>query len=387
MSMPCQFAICGAGPVGLACAALLAEYGVAPHAIALIDGKPQDMAARDPRSIALSHASRMLLERLGAWPIEATPIHQIHISRAGRFGRTLIDRGERGLDALGYVTRYGAIVAALTAVCERRGIAMMRPVRVTGSQEHGEHVRLTLEDAASAAAALDAGIVIQAEGGVFGEQAVKTVTRDYGQTALVAQVAAAAPAGFRAYERFTDDGPLALLPQEDGLPADGGSRYALVWCTAPDKAQRLRTLDDRTFLAELQTAFGNRLGAFRAVGPRAAFPLGLNAGTAAQGRTVAIGNAAQTLHPVAGQGLNLGLRDAQELARLLAREATPAALAGFAASRQGDRDFTVRMTDTMARAFVGARPLQPLLGAALGLLDTATPVKQAFADLMIWGRR
>jgi 2-octaprenyl-6-methoxyphenol hydroxylase len=146
-------------------------------------------------------------------------------------------------------------------------------------------------------------------------------------------------------------------------------------------------LDDAAFLAQLGEAFGTRLGTFTAASPRVAFPLGLNAEARATARTVAIGNAAQTLHPVAGQGLNLGLRDAAVLARQLARGATPGAVDGFMNERAQDRRLTISLTDTMARAFTGGGPLQPLLGLSLAALDVVKPARLLLADLMMFGRR
>ena len=372
-------AICGAGPVGMALAALLARRGTAPTRIALIDAKPVEQAVNDPRSIAISHGSRVLLEQAGAWPVAATPIHEIHISRRGHFGRSLMDRREHQLDALGYVARYGDLVRALAASCGRTGIAEFRPARVTAAQEQDEQVVLTLEDGG----ALTARVVVQAEGGVFGEQAERSRVRDYGQTAVIARVSAARPVAHRAYERFTEEGPLALLPQE----GSDGHQYALVWCMAPDRAAQVAALDDSAFLSALGEAFGNRLGAFTGTGKRVAFPLGLNAGTHAGARIAAIGNAAQTLHPVAGQGLNLGLRDAAVLARLLARDAGPQAVSKFAEERRADREAIISATDTMARAFAGRGPVQALLGFSLGVLDAASPARMLLAELMMFGRR
>jgi 2-octaprenyl-6-methoxyphenol hydroxylase len=175
---------------------------------------------------------------------------------------------------------------------------------------------------------------------------------------------------------------LALLPQDNG--------YAMVWCMRPATASQLGALSDTDFLARLEHAFGTRLGRFTAITPRAAYPLGLNAHAAASARTVAIGNAAQTLHPVAGQGLNLGLRDAVILARLLAKELSPAALQHFAASRQSDRGLTIRLTDTMARVFASASdgaPSQTMLGLSLGLIDAFKPAKRLLAEQMMFGQR
>ena len=379
MEQTYDVAIFGAGPVGMALAALLAKRGHPGARIALIDAKPLAMAAADPRSIALSYGSRLMFEEIGAWPVPATAIHQIHVSRRGQFGRSMIDRVDEDVPALGYVTRYGELVTALAAACERAGIDVMRPARVSGHLEHADGINLKLDDGRD----LEAALAVQAEGGVFGEQDTKTVTRDYQQTAVIARVAASAPIAHRAYERFTEEGPLALLPQDgaDGL------HYALVWCVRPETAEALLALDDCAFLARLGDAFGTRIGRFTHTGARASYKLGLNADARATARTVAIGNAAQTLHPVAGQGLNLGLRDAAVLARLLAAGATPGQLSAFAAARQADRRITVGLTDTMARIFTGQGPAQALLGLSLGLLDTVGPARSLLAELMMFGRR
>ncbi len=370
-----DIAICGAGPVGMALAALLVRRGHAAHKIALIDARTLAQAGNDPRSIALSHGSRQILEEIGAWPIEATAIHQIHVSRRGRFGRSMIERGDHQLPALGYVARYGTLVTALGTVCQQLGVTELRPARVLGSTEHDRGVTLQLE----AQAPLETGLLVQAEGGLFGAQREGAVRRDYGQSAIIAQVKSSAMIAHRAYERFTDEGPLALLPQ--------GDEYSLVWCVRPDTAQRLLALDDGAFLLELGTAFGERVGRFVHTSKRVAYPLGLNAGASFTRRSAAIGNAAQTLHPVAGQGLNLGLRDAAVLARLLAGRATPQQLQQFIQLRSSDRQLTVRLTDTMARIFAGNTPGQALLGLSLGLIDSLPPARKTLAELMMYGRR
>lgn len=196
---------------------------------------------------------------------------------------------------------------------------------------------------------------------------------------------ASAPIAHRAFERFTEQGPLALLPQ--------GDAYSLVWCVRPDTAAALLALTDDAFLAQLGSAFGARVGNFTHIGARQAYPLGLCVDGADTGsaRSVAIGNAAQTLHPVAGQGLNLGLRDAFGLARALTRGANPSVnpsmLVQFRALRQNDRAQTVRMTDALARMFANDAPTQTLLGAALSLVDIIKPARHLLAELMMFGRR
>ena len=372
-------AICGAGPVGLALAAFLARRGVPGPRIVLIDGKSLGQAISDPRSIALSWGSVQLLDDVGAWPLPATAIHQIHVSRRGQLGRSLMDRTEHDLPALGYVTRYGAVVDALARRCEAAGVAVLRPARVQALQEAADGALLTLDDGRT----VRAHVAVQAEGGVFGLQDHRARSRDYEQTAVIARVTSDLPIPHRAFERFTDEGPLALLP-EDG---PDGHQYALVWCVRPARAAAVLDLDDASFLKQLTDTFGARLGTFTKVSPRVAFPLGLNAEARATARTVAIGNAPQTLHPVAGQGLNLGLRDAAVLARQLARGADSAAIGRFLEERTQDRRVTIGLTDTMARAFTGDGPLQPLLGLGLAALDLARPARMLLADLMMFGRR
>ncbi|MBV8665345.1 MAG: FAD-dependent monooxygenase [Burkholderiaceae bacterium] len=382
-----DIAICGAGPVGLTLALLLTKHGMAAGRIALVDGKTVEQAAKDPRSIALSYGSRQILEAVGAWSLltaaaaAATAIEEIHVSRRGHFGRTLIDRREFDLPALGYVTRYGALVNALAARAAGEGIAVLRPLQVNALDESETGVTLTCADGTVVHATLAA----QAEGGIYPEQAGKSVQRDYDQTAVVAQVWADKAIAHRAYERFTEQGPLALLPQDDG--------YALVWCVRPARAAELLALADDAFLEALGAAFGTRLGRFTRITPRAAFPLGLNteaSNTESVKCSVAIGNAAQTLHPVAGQGLNLGLRDAMVLARLLAEDNSPAALQRFVAGRRTDRSLTIRLTDVMARVFAAAPEgalSQTLLGASLGLIDVLRPAKKMLAEHMMFGQR
>jgi 2-octaprenyl-6-methoxyphenol hydroxylase len=373
-------AICGAGPVGMALAALMVRRGVDGKRIALVDAKSLGQAISDPRSIALAWGSRLLLEELGAWPLPATPIHQIHVSRRGRLGRSMMDRAEHKLEALGYVARYGDVVDALARACERAGVTVFRPARVAAADEQDDAVMLTLDDGR----VLRALVAVQAEGGVFGQQQDRAVKRDYGQTGVIARVSASHPIPHRAFERFTEEGPLALLPQ-DG--ADG-HQYALVWCVAPERAAQLMELDDEHFLAQLGDAFGSRLGRFTSVSQRVSYPLGLNADPRATARTVAVGNAAQTLHPVAGQGLNLGLRDAAVLARVLATEGIgPHAVGRFVDERRNDRRLTISLTDAMARLFTDTGPLQSLFGLSLAVLDTVTPARMLLAELMMFGHR
>ena len=377
--------ICGGGPVGQSVAGLLARRQRPAARIAVIDMKTPEQAAADPRTIALSYGSRQILEELGAWDdigCSATAIEQIHVSRRGHFGRTLLDRKDYDLPALGYVARYGEVNRALATAIAPLGLTLMRPAEAQDISEEDEHVAVTLKDGQ----VLRAALVIQAEGGVFGEQQQKTLQRDYQQLGVIAHVHADQPVAHRAFERFTDEGPLALLPQDDG--------YALVWCVRPATGEQLLALDDTAFLAALQRTFGERLGRFTRISPRHAFPLGLNARPGQGRRVVAIGNAAQTLHPVAGQGLNLGLRDAARLAQTLTPwlahpQGNPgAALTEFAQARHIDRFITAGLTDLMPRAFAtGLASVEHACGLALLGMDLASPLRAPLAQHLLQGFR
>ncbi|RKE34353.1 2-octaprenyl-6-methoxyphenol hydroxylase [Paraburkholderia sp. BL23I1N1] len=385
--------IVGAGPVGLALAGWLARRS-ATHAlkIALIDAREPEDSIADPRAIAVSQGSRMILEPL-RWPADATAIQRIHVSQRGHFGRTLIDHSEHGLPALGYVLRYGAIVHGLAEAVHATSVHWFRSTSAAAPTQDLDGVTLPIETA-GVERQLRTRILVNAEGGLFGDQ--KTAgragsgasgdSRDYGQTALVGTVSVSAPQPHVAWERFTSQGPIALLP----MGGVRGANYALVWCCAPEEAARRAQLPDDEFLRELGAAFGSRMGSFTQIKGRASFPLGLNTvDTLVKGHIVAIGNAAQTLHPVAGQGLNLGLRDAHALADALSTEGpTPLALATFAQRRALDRRLTIGATDTLARLFtVDFPPLAALRGLALTALEFVPPVKTALARQMMFGQR
>ncbi|WP_295493938.1 UbiH/UbiF/VisC/COQ6 family ubiquinone biosynthesis hydroxylase [uncultured Ralstonia sp.] len=398
-------AIVGAGPVGLALANWLLRD--TDWRIALFDARDAEAAARDPRALALSHGSRVLLQEIGGWPARATPITHIHVSQRGHFGQAHIRCEDYDIPALGHVVQYGdlsaALNAALAAQMQRypnrltrydhtpvdrveqlpRADGTVAPARVRALQGERHEGRHPL--------AVETEVVIQAEGGLFDDARKQAGglsharRRDYGQTAIVAHVRCAAPLDGWAWERFTPEGPLALLPQDDAQSAG----YALVWCCAPDEARRRAGLPDDAFLAELGTAFGDRMGRFTQVSPRHTFALGLHAQRVPVDRRVAaIGNAAQTIHPVAGQGFNLGLRDAFEMARALRDAVTPAALARFARERTFDRAVTIGLTDLLPRAFaVPGRPFGHLRGAALTLLECLPPLKHGLARQMMFGQR
>lgn len=372
-------AIVGAGPVGMSLALALADGG---RSVLLLDSRPPAAWSGDPRALALSHGSRQLLERLGAWNAEAaTPIESIHVSQRGGFGRTLIEAGEHGIAALGYVMRYRDLAATLDAHCA--GLPRQHECTVGNIVSSSDGAEISLACADGKPRRVVAQLVVHAEGSPTSDSDVRVT--DYRQHAVVAEVLPQPAHGNRAWERFTATGPLALLPLGEG--------YSLVFTVPADKAAALLQFDDCRFLAELRAQFGNRMD-FVASGPRAGFPLALRVRKhLVAARQVWIGNAAQSLHPVSGQGFNLGLRDAWELATVLLGQRSGDAgdvltLAAYARGRRLDRYGSIAFTDGIVRVFSNAlAPLRVARGAGLLALDVLPPLRHFVAKRMIWGAR
>jgi 2-octaprenyl-6-methoxyphenol hydroxylase len=370
-------AVIGAGPVGATLAALA---GVPGLDVAVYEARPGPSG--EERILALSESSRGILEEARAWPEPAAAIASIHISQKGGPGRTLLEAREQSLPALGYTVSYAALENALAARLREASIpvaygAVCREIHVesdhaTVLMASGEEVR--------------ARLLVLADGGANATKipGIAFSEKDYDQHAVIGLVATDRPHGGRAYERFTPQGPVALLPVAD--------RYAFVWSAAPQEAQRLLALDDAQFLAGLQEHFGDRAGRFTRVERRAAFPLKLRTVNVPVAlRTAIVGNAAQALHPIAGQGLNLGLRDAQSLAAVIAstpreRVGDAAMLDAYRASRRRDAGRGVAFTDFLVSAFADGRRLPTWgRGLALGALDLFPPARRALASRMIYG--
>ena len=377
--------IVGAGPVGLALALALKD---ADLDIALVDARDAAATASDPRVLALAHGSRLTLERLGVWAdLETTPIDSIHISQQGGFGRTLLEARDHGIESLGHVTSAGMLAAALRRGVERAGMTIIDHTRVGACVADGDLLSVDLHacDGSAAERTEVTRLLACAEGGLDTGDA-RVVQHDYHQTALIATVRVEGGHAGRAFERFTPDGPIALLPH--------GDAYALVHVTSSDRAEALVLLDDADYLQTLQAHLGTRVRLTGVTG-RLRYPLMLRYRrdpVDTRARTVWLGNAAQTLHPVAGQGFNLALRDVHALAAtLLDHPGDPGSastLSAYARARRTDRAATIGFTDTLIKAFSNdVAPLRHVRGAGLFALDLLPPLSGFIARRMMFGAR
>jgi 2-octaprenyl-6-methoxyphenol hydroxylase len=342
----------------MALALALKLHGVAAE---IFEARERAAVRHDARVLAISEGGRQILDWLGVWSgLSATPIDNIHISQRGGFGRSHLRAADLDLQALGWVLPASDLIAALDAAVSRAGIVFHEHRKVGA----GETAHFALTAFAEGAVEAGTGIV-----------------RDYGQHAVLCSVAVAEPHRNVAWERFTSEGPVALLPL--------GERYAVVLTCADAALAEVKALDDADFLALLQQRFGTR-HRFTAVSPRTGYPLGLRYRLKPVGaRQVWLGNAAQTLHPVAGQGFNVAVRDIWELASRAGAAAdpgAPAVLAAYARGRRLDRIGAIRFTDLLVDAFACA-PLQHPRGAALLALDLLPPLRAFVARRMIHGAR
>jgi 2-octaprenyl-6-methoxyphenol hydroxylase len=363
--------------------------------VLLIESIPPDSASQpsfDERPTALGNGSRQIFETLGVWPElakEAAAIRSIHVSEAGRFGVARLDAREQGVPAFGYVVPNRVIGRALWAALRAAPNLEIRvPARLESAATRADGVMIEISAgaatetvrAAVAVAADGAGSVLRTSAGI------EASVEDYAQVAIVVNAATDRPNNGEAFERFTPTGPLAVLPV-----AGGG--YAVVWAVRPDRAAELLALDDAAFTAELLSSFGWRAGRWNRVGRRNSYPLALSrSDETVAGRIVLIGNAAQALHPVAGQGFNLGLRDAATLAEMLAASARATdadrfegLLKKFAAWRAEDRQGVTRFTDGLVKLFGNDRPgVGVMRNVGLLLFDLSPAAKRALSRVS-WG--
>lgn len=344
----------------MALALALKRHGVGAE---IFEARERAAVRRDPRVLALSDGARQMLDWLGVWSgLAATPIETIHISQRGGFGRTVLRAVELDLKALGWVLPASDLIAALDVAVSAAGIA------------YRDNTKVGAGDTANFQLTAFAEGMVEAGAGTL---------RDYGQHAVLCNASVAEPHRNVAWERFTDEGPVALLPL--------GRDYSVVLTCADRILDEVKSLDDAAFLALLQQRFGTR-HRFTAATPRVAYPLGLRYRPDPVGeRQVWLGNAAQTLHPVAGQGFNLALRDIWELAQVLGAAADPGAsevLAAYARGRQMDRRGAIGFTDLLIDGFASDfGPLKHARGVGLLALDLLPPLRAFVAKRMIYGAR
>lgn len=371
--------VIGAGLVGAAQALALQRLGL--NVLSIDARKPLGgTAGGDVRGLALAPSSRNILAGLGIWPDLAghvVPVEEVRVSDQGGFGAARLRALDVGFEALGYVCPADrlmyALEAALVDAVPVRWHTTIDAIRVVD-----ERALLTVSSGGTAET-ISAALVIGADGAesrVREMSGIRTKVRDYHQYAVVANLTIAGIEPHTAYERFTREGPLALLPI-------GHDRHVAVRCCAETDLERLLTLDDAAYAAELIRGFGSRFGKFSALGKRTHHPLRLaRAKRITAGRVVLVGAAANCIHPNGAQGLNLGLRDVAALAAAIRREpggdpGTPALLAAYAASRAADHRAVLRLTDTLAQVFASRLPLLPALrNAAMVAFDLMPPAKR-----------
>ena len=367
--------------VGLSLAAALAELSLDVVVIEPVLAAADEQPSFDSRTTALSSGSRRVLEGIGAWSAiagQATPIRRIHVSERGVFGTATLTAAEQGVPSLGYTIENRLLGKALRERVAGFPRLRISHARVDELEPGKDAIRLRTDVGET----FEARLVVAADGAqsaVRSALGIEASVSDYGQHAIIAHVDTARFHDYTAYERFTPDGPLAVLPIVEG-------RSTIVWTLAPESARRVLALDDGAFLAELQEVFGLRLGHFTRVGRRQSYPLALTrANRLTAPRAAILGNAAQALHPVAGQGFNLALRDVAMLAELIAGAAgndpgSAPLLESYAAWREPDRDAVIRFTDSLVRGFgLPLAPIRHARGAGLLVFDLLRPVKHEFA--------
>jgi len=377
--------IVGGGPVGLVTAIAMQRQGLP---VRVLEARKQGAAHRDKRALALSYGSRNILEKLGVWTTvaaKATEIKTIHVSQRGSLGRAKLLASDYQLPALGYVVAYGDLMQALDQAVDEADVLYEASA---GAIRH-DAVQAEVDYAvAGKVATLATSLIVVAEGG-RGLGDIPGVSREmkaYGHDALVSKVSCERPHDNIAYERFTNTGPMALLP-------NGKRDFSLVWTGEKNSIDRLLTLDNDTFLSELHAAFGDRVGHFLSVQKRLSFPL-LKSQLVSEAtpHLVVVGNAAQTMHPVAGQGFNVGLRDAASLVKQLSAMApadwgSQTMLEAYIATRQRDTKGGLLFTDFLVNVFSNdVIGLSGLRSAGLGLLDVMQPVKEMLVNKMSYGK-
>ena len=377
--------IVGGGPVGSVLALALHQKKIA---FTMLEARAKNASHSDTRALALSHGSRLILEKLGVWQAveaKATAINTIHISQRGGLGRTKLNAADHNLPAIGYVLPYGALTQALDGALDTEQV--LYEAEVTKVKPRQPVSEVTFNQQCKSQTLASAMLVVADGGRNLGEiDGIKKETKEYGHDALVSKVTAEFPHNNTAYERFTPSGPMALLP-------NGSAGFSLVWTGEKESIDALLQLDDSDFLTQLHDAFGDRVGKFISIEKRISFPLKLStlkSSTAAH--LVVIGNAAQTMHPVAGQGFNVGMRDAWTLADLIINTpqidlGSASMLATYNKLRSRDTRGGILFTDLLVNIFSNnVIGLGAMRGAGLGLLEMIKPAKNMLVNKMSFGK-
>jgi len=388
--------IVGGGMVGISLALLLRAQR--PWKILVVEA--QELAVSDSpvsgaysssfdaRSTALSWSSRNIYQSIAVWPQlkrHLAAIAQIHVSDRGHAGLTRIDAADANVDALGYVVENQWLGSVLLNQLAETDIQLLGSAGVETIVPLAAGMRLRVQQSDQDLQTIDAKLVVIADGAgssTSKKLGIQSQSSTYGQTGIIANISLEKPHGGVAYERFTDQGPMALLPLTD---FKGRPRSALVWTQPSEMAESLMAADEQSFLEQLQTRFGYRLGRFKQLGERVAYPLALTTATEQVRRhLVVMGNAAHSLHPVAGQGFNLSLRDAATLANSLAQAGEAigdlVVLQQYQQQQAADQRNTVLFSDSLPKLF-GLSSSVIALGRNSGLLamDLIPSLRNSFA--------
>ncbi len=382
MNSPYDIVIAGGGMIGTSLALALQPLGLK---VAVVEAVPRTSASQpsfDDRSTALSRSTQRMFEAMGLWDdivAASTPIHSIHVSDQGRFGFSHIDAEEQGVEALGYVVINRVLGAVLQdALRAAETVDVICPAKIVDVKLMPDEAIATVSVEGENDSELSCSLLVAADGAkseVREMLGISSTQVSYAQRAIIGNLLTEKPINHVAYERFTEHGPLALLPITEG-------RTGFVWTVAEDDVERVLGLEDDEFIAEIQKAFGNRLGRFSRVGKRSAYPLVLSkADRLTAMRAVLVGNSAHGLHPVAAQGFNLGMRDVAALCDCLAdHRDEPGMLDRYAEWRRSDQVKLVRFTDSLVRLFGTRRPpLRVLRNVGMLGFDLVPGVRSMFA--------
>ncbi|WP_373975640.1 FAD-dependent monooxygenase [Chitinibacter sp. SCUT-21] len=378
--------IVGGGPVGALLAQKLINSG---HQALLVEAKCA--VGKDPRALAIAQSSIAALHQVGLWSdeLDATPIHKVHVSQAGTLGRTVLTAQDLDLPQLGCTIPYQSLAQHALNTVSMGKAPLALGMKVSKIEQLARFAQVTLQDSRDHSEHhLTCRLLVLADGGQLIDQLhdIQQTIKSYEQHAVLAKVTPKHPHQGIAFERFADDGPMALLPN--------GIDYTLVWTQTPEQAAARLALTEQEFISEIEQRFADRITGFSAVSERASWPLALKTLNSVVGeRVVMIGNAAQTLHPVAGQGLNLGLRDADTLAQIICQ--TPKTALGEAAMlqryrqlRSRDAGLVTAFTDSLIGIFDSpAAPMKHARSLALMAIDHCQWLRKGFAQRMVHGAR